>query len=72
MMLSASPNHGRKFSLPVQAQKQEKEMHTPYAGINLFRFKGTISASPAPRILTTRPVLEQIQAPLKNKIMRIA
>lgn len=54
----------KALSLPVQAQKkQEKEMHTPYAGINLFRFKGTISAWLA-RIQAKKLVLEQIQAPL--------
>jgi len=33
--------------LPVQEKKTTEKMHTPYAGIILFRFKGTFSAWPA-------------------------
>lgn len=33
-------------------------MHTPYAGINLFRFKGTFSAWPA-NITAEQPAMKQ-------------
>jgi len=32
--------------LPVQEKKTTEKMHTPYAGIILFRFEGTFSAWP--------------------------
>lgn len=45
-----------------------KQLHTPYAGIMLFRFEETFSANPAP-ILATRPWSQQIQAPLVHNVI---